>query len=77
MEQIDELEEQVNEDKYQAFKEKLDKVWKKVKDFRKSGLESESGEYSTGNLVFKLLRRNGYINKVMEMKNKSYDKQFK
>ena len=77
MEQIDELEEQVNEDKYQAFKEKLDKVWKKVKDFRKSGLESESGEYSTGNLVFKLLRRNGYINKVMQMKNKSYDKQFK
>jgi hypothetical protein len=77
MEQIDELEDQVNEDKYQAFKEKLDKVWKKVKDFRKSGLESESGEYSTGNLVFKLLRRNGYINKVMELKNKSYDKQFK
>ena len=77
MEQIDELEEQVNEDKYQDFKEKLDKVWEKVKDFRKSGLESESGEYSTGNLVFKLLRRNGYINKVMEMKHKSYDKQFK
>jgi hypothetical protein len=77
MEQIDELEEQVNEDKYQEFKEKLDKVWGKVKDFRKSGLESESGEYSTGNLVFKLLRRNGYINKVMEMKHKSYDKQFK
>jgi hypothetical protein len=77
MEQIEELEEQVNEDQYKAFKEKLDKVWKKVKDFRKSGLESESGEYSTGNLVFKLLRRNGYINKVMELKNKSYDKQFK
>jgi hypothetical protein len=77
MEQIDELEEQVDEDRYEPFKEKLDKVWKKVKDFRKSGLESESGEYSTGNLVFKLLRRNGYINKVMEMKNKSYDKQFK
>ena len=77
MEQIEELEESMEEDKYDAFKEKMDKVWKKVKDFRKSGLESESGEFSIGNLVFKLLRRNGYINKVMEMKSKSYDRQFR
>jgi len=77
MEQIDELEEEISEDRYEAFKEKIDKVWKKVKDFRKSGLESESGEFSTGNLTFKLLRRNGYITKVMEMKSKSYDRQFR
>lgn len=74
---VDNLEEQFEDDEYESFKEKLDKVWKKIKDFRKSGLESESGEYSIGNLVFKLLRRNGYISKVMDMKNKSYDKQFK
>ena len=74
---VDDLEEQFDEDEYESFKEKLSKVWKKIKDFRKSGLESESGEYSIGNLVFKLLRRNGYISKVMDMKNKSYDKQFK
>jgi len=77
MEQIDELEEEVDEDRYDAFKEKLDRVWKKIKDFRKSGLESESGEFSIGNLVFKLLRRNGYIEKIMEMKSSSYDKQFR
>jgi len=77
MEQIDELEGETGEDEYSTFKEKIDKVWKKVKDFRKSGLESESGEFSIGNLVFKLLRRNGYIDKVMEMKRKSYDRQFK
>ncbi len=76
MESIDDLETQVEEDKYEHFKEKIDKIWKKVKDFRKSGLESESGEFSIGNLIFKLLRRNGYINKVIEMKNQSYDKQF-
>lgn len=76
MESIDDLESQVEEDKYEHFKEKIDKVWKKVKDFRKSGLESESGEFSIGNLIFKLLRRNGYINKVIEMKNQAYDKQF-
>ena len=76
MEQIDELEKEIDEDSYPEFKEKIKKVWKKVKNFRKSGLESESGEFSLGNLVFKLLRRNGYINKVMKMKNNSYDKQF-
>ena len=76
MESIDDLESQVEEDKYEHFKEKIDKVWKKVKDFRKSGLESESGEFSIGNLVFKLLRRNGYVGKVVKMKNQAYDKQF-
>lgn len=77
MESVDDLEKEVEEDSYPKFKEKLDKVWKKIKDLRKSGLESESGEFSVGNLVFKLLRRNGYVEKVMEMKNKSYDQQFK
>lgn len=76
MESIDDLESEIEEDKYEKFKEKVDKVWKKIKDFRKSGLESESGEFSIGNLVFKLLRRNGYVEKVVKMKNKSYDKQF-
>jgi hypothetical protein len=74
MTSVDELD--IEED-YAKFKENIDKVWKKIKESRKSGLESEGGEFSIGNLVFKLLRRNGYVNKVIEMKNKSYDKQFK
>jgi DNA-binding Lrp family transcriptional regulator len=74
---VDELEEQVNEDKYDAFLEKVQKVWEKVKNYRKSGLESEGGELSMGNLVFKFLRRNGYIGKIIDLKRKSYDNQFK
>jgi len=76
MELVDELEEQINEDKWSSFEEKLNKVWKKIKDFRKSGLESEGGEFSVGNLVFKLLRRNGYIEKIMYLKRNAYDKQY-
>ena len=72
---IDDIEEQVDEDKYSAFKEKIDKVWKKIKKQRQSGLE-EGGEYSVGNLVFKLLRRNSYVSKIMELKRYAYDKQF-
>lgn len=74
---VDELEEEVDEDKYDAFIEKLNKVWEKVKNYRKSGLESEGGELSMGNLVFKFLRRNGYIGKIIDLKRKSYDNQFK
>ena len=74
---VDDLEEEVDEDKYESFLEKLQKVWDKVKNYRKSGLESEGGELSLGNLVFKLLRRNGYIEKIMKLKKKSYDIQFK
>jgi hypothetical protein len=74
---VDDLEEEVDEDKYESFLEKLQKVWDKVKNYRKSGLESEGGELSLGNLVFKFLRRNGYIGKIMNLKKKSYDKQFK
>jgi len=75
MDVIDEIESQVDEDKYSSFKEKINSIWKKIKKSRQSGLE-EGGEYSTGNLVFKLLRRNGYVSKVMDLKKYAYDKQF-
>lgn len=54
----------------------LQKVWKKIKDGRKAGLERD-GEYSVENLVFKLLRRNNYISRIMDIRRKAYDKQFK
>jgi len=74
---IDDLEGDIDEDKYEEFQKKLEKVWDKIKNYRKSGLATEGGEFSTGNLVFKLLRRNGYIGKVLVLKRKSYDNQFK
>lgn len=75
MMKVDDLED-IKDKPYDSVKEKIDSVWKKIKDFRKSGLESEGGEFSVGNLVFKLLRRNGYISKVMDLKKDLYDKQF-
>ena len=76
MEVVDEIESKIEEDKYPIVEKKLDSIWKKIKKSRQSGLE-EGGEFSTGNLVFKLLRRNGYVAKVMYMKKTSYDNQFK
>ena len=52
---------------------KLEDLRKKIKEFRQSGLES-GGEYSYENLTFKLLRRNGYIEKLLKLKTDVTDK---
>ncbi|NDF17433.1 MAG: hypothetical protein EB079_05650 [Verrucomicrobia bacterium] len=74
---IDEIEEDSKTKEFSQLENRIKKVWNKIKDYRKSGLESESGEFSIGNLIFKLLRRNGYIDRFMELKRKLYDSQFK
>ena len=48
-------------------------LYKKIKTFRQSGLES-GGEYSYENLTFKLLRRNGYIGKILKLRTSLTDK---
>ena len=48
------------------------KIKDKLKKFRKCGLE-EMGEFSYENLVFKFLRRNGYLKKLAQLKNKITD----
>lgn len=45
----------------------VDEIKKKIKRFRQSGLD-DGGEYSYENLTFKLLRRNGYIKKLIDLK---------
>ena len=45
----------------------------KLRKYRTCGLKKE-GEYSYENLVFKFLRRNGYISKLEDFKNKITDK---
>ena len=53
--------------------EKIEDLRKKLKEFRQAGLDT-GGEYSYENLTFKLLRRNGYIEKLLKLKTKLTDK---
>lgn len=76
MNQIDELESKIDTP-YDDFREYVKVIWEKIKNLRKSGLDSQSGEFSVGNLTFKALRRNGYIKKIIQMKKEVYQKQFK
>jgi predicted nucleotidyltransferase len=45
---------------------RIDKVKAKLKSFRQGGL-ARGGEFSYENLTFKLLRRNGYIEKLLDL----------
>jgi len=53
--------------------DEVGRIQNKIKKFRKSGLET-GGEYSYENLTFKLLRRNGYIKKLFDLKRDIIDK---
>jgi hypothetical protein len=60
---IDEVIDNIEDEDLESAKEILSKYKEKLKKYRTSGLE-KNGEYSTENLVFKILRRNGYIEKL-------------
>ena len=44
-----------------------------IKETRKEGLSHSDTEISTGNLIFKTLRRNGYLEKLIDIRTKLYD----
>ncbi len=52
----------------------LKRVLRSVYDMREAGL-SKGGEFSTENIVFKLLRTRGHIDKLKDAVNKVYDTQ--
>lgn len=73
-EKIDEVIEDVKESNdLEKSKEIIDKLKKKLKDYRGEGLSGD-GEFSYENLVFKFLRRNGYIEKLFNFEDKLIDK---
>jgi len=50
---------------------KVNKLWSKIKAIRKDSIE-KYGEMSTGNIIFKVLRRSKYLQKLYELKTKLY-----
>jgi len=70
---IDEIIESSKEDDIDESIKTIEKLKDKLKVYRTSGLE-KNGEYSYENLVFKFLRRNGYIEKLFDMQNDLQDK---
>lgn len=61
-------------DDIEAISKIVKKLFDRIKKMRKSGLNSHEGEFSVGNIIFKVLRRTGYIAKLVEIKRDTYDK---
>jgi predicted nucleotidyltransferase len=62
-----------DEESLESSKNIINKFKDKLKKYRTTGLE-DGGEFSNENLVFKVLRRNGYIQKLFDFQTKHADK---
>lgn len=74
METIDTILDNIKDDSIEEMSVKIKQLKDKIKKFRSCGLE-KGGEFSDENLVFKALRRNGYIGKVFDFEKKYIDKE--
>ena len=59
--------------KIEEISNDADYLWKKVKGMRKSSLEKD-GEMGAGNIVYKYMRRKGYLDKLWKLRTMCYDK---
>jgi predicted nucleotidyltransferase len=51
----------------------IKRLKEKIKNMRRAGLESVQQEFSIENIAFKILRRNGTLDRLEDMKNNVYD----
>lgn len=73
MDMIDQIEDNMERTSPNELMQTVDDLKRRLKKYRGAGLANK-GEYSYENLTFKFLRRNGYIGKLMGLKNKLIDK---
>jgi predicted nucleotidyltransferase len=73
MKQIDLLIDENQDEDKETAKKRIELLQDKLKKYRTAGLK-KGGEYSYENLVFKFLRRNGYLDKLFDFKNNIVDK---
>jgi predicted nucleotidyltransferase len=70
---IDGVLENIEDEDIEDAKDLIEKYKEKLRKFRTCGLE-KNGEYSSENLVFKILRRNGYLEKLRGATHKILEK---
>jgi predicted nucleotidyltransferase len=73
MKSIDTVVDNTEDEEIETAKNTIKKFNDKIRKYRESGLQ-EGGEYSEENIVFKILRRNGYLEKIRGLKDKLVDK---
>jgi len=59
--------------KYRSAIKNVDRLKRKIKNMRRAGLESPKQEFSIENIAFKILRRNGILDLLQQLKTQAYD----
>lgn len=54
----------------------IERLRAKIRSMRQEGLHSLAQEYSSGNIAFKILRREGALDKLGDLKDRAYDAAF-
>ena len=71
--QINTAANQVTAEKYKAATQTIKRLKQKIKNMRRAGLESPAGEFSVENIAFKILRREGLLDFLEDLKRRVYD----
>lgn len=78
MTEIDKIGHQIDKEtdmhKIEVLGNKIEKIFNRLKNLRAEGLKSTQKEMSSGNIIYKLIRRMKYIDKIWNIANKAYDK---
>lgn len=59
--------------KLEILSNKVEAIYTKLKNMRSNGLASKEKEMSTGNIIWKIIKHMGYIEKAWKYINKAYD----
>lgn len=70
---LKEIKSDMKDDECEDVIKKLEKLNDRIKKMRESGLET-GGEFSSENIIFKLLRRNDILEQISDMLKDAYDK---
>lgn len=75
MNEIDDLQDEFDDEDadYEEILYDAEDLFDEIKNTRKSSMRNSS-EMTDGNLIFKALRRNGYIEKLLDIRTECYDK---
>jgi predicted nucleotidyltransferase len=69
---LEDVEHSYEDKNYQEVIDKIDNLKEYIKKMRKSGLQ-KGGEFSSENIIFKILRRTDFMEILDNYKNKAYD----
>ena len=73
MDLIEDVEDVFAAGRYEDAHNEAIRLRDRIRDFRKCGLE-QGGEFSPENLAFKVLRRNGYLGRLSDVRTNAYDR---